>query len=127
MILKNGNQRQWCDGKKINVQINGIKKDSGNEAVTCEVDKMPVNVGQEVEWSNIKRNLGTCSNIDFDVSVGNEPKVQVKSDDDAYCPISVQLKINDIYFCGKTNQGDSNEFYGKGHNSIIHDTTRKHC
>ena len=120
-----------CGGKQISVQINGIKKDSGNEEITCEVDELQrVLKGKEAEWSTIKRNLGTCLNVVFDVSVGNEPKIQVKTGQEFnfYCPKSVELKINDIHFCGQTNQKDNNRgFYNHLDNSLIHNTTRGQC
>ena len=121
MYLKNGNQKK-CKGKKIYVQINGFKKDSGNEKVTCEVGKIElVRKGKKVKWSSIKHNLGNCSSVVFDVSVGKEPTVQVKTDRDLnYCPKSVELKINDIHFCGQTNKNSID-------NSYPHDTIRGKC
>ena len=130
MFLKNGNQKK-CRGKEINIQINGFKKNSGNEKVTCEVGKIEVvKKGKTVEWSSFKHNLGNCSNVVFDVSVGNEPKIQVKTGQEFnfYCPKSVELKINDIHFCGQTNQKDNNRgFYNHLDNSLIHNTTRGQC
>ena len=65
MFLKNGNQKK-CRGKEIYVQINGFKKASGNETVTCEVDKIElVRKGKKVEWGSVKHNLGNCTNISF--------------------------------------------------------------
>ena len=134
--MKNGDQATSfdCGGLKISVQINGIKKGSGNEEVTCEVGQIRrVYIGKQAEWSSIKSNLGTCLYVVFDVSVGNEPKIQVKTEHseqewDTYCPKSVELKINDMHFCGQTNlkqhHGGS---YSKDDNSIIHDTTRGQC
>ena len=120
-----------CGGKQISVQINGIKKDSGNEEITCEVGKIyVVKKDDQAEWSSIKSNLGTCLNVVFDVSVGNEPKIQVKTGQEFnfYCPKSVELKINDIHFCGQTNQKDNNRgFYNHLDNSLIHNTTRGQC
>ena len=120
-----------CGGKQISVQINGIKKDSGNEEITCEVGKIyAVKKDDQAEWSSIKSNLDTCLNVVFDVSVGNEPKIQVKTDQvrDSYCPKSVELTINDIHFCGKTNQKPNTRgYYNKNDNSKIHDTTRGQC
>ena len=114
VFLKNGNLKK-CRGKQIYVQINGFKKDSGNEKVTCDVGKIEVvKKGKTVEWSSIKHNLGNCSNVVFEVSVGKEPTFQVKTDKGLdYCPTSVELKINDIHFCGQ--------------NSKIHDTIRGKC
>ena len=52
MFLKNGNQKK-CRGKQISVQINGFKKDSGNEKVTCEVGKIyTVKKDDQAEWSS---------------------------------------------------------------------------
>ena len=128
MFLKNGNQKK-CKGKKIYVQINGFKKDSGKEKVTCEVGKIDVvRKGKEVEWSSIKHNLGNCSNVLFDVSVGKEPTVQVKTDKGLkYCPESVELKINDIHFCGLMKSDNNKGKYKQEQNSKIHDTIRGQC
>ena len=130
VYLKNGNQKK-CKGKKIYVQINGFKKDSGNEKVTCEVGKIDVvKKGRTVEWSSIKHNLGNCSNVVFDVSVGNEPKIQVKTGKewDSYCPKSVELKVNDMHFCAQTNLKPKNKgSYTYEDNSKIHNTIRGQC
>jgi hypothetical protein len=128
VFLKNGNQKK-CKGKKIYVQINGFKKDSGKEKVTCEVGKIEVvKKGKTVEWSSIKHNLGNCSNVLFDVSVGKEPTVQVKTDKGLdYCPKSVELKINDIYFCWLMKSDNNEGKYKKEQNSKIHDTFRGQC
>ena len=96
------------------------------------LDYIALNAGQEVVWDSDKRNLGTCSNVVFNDSVGKEPEVQVKTDlsNDFFCPKSVQLKINDKYFCGKMIKDDFKNGYfqsEKEHNSIIHDTTRGRC
>ena len=128
--MKNGDRRSICGGKQISVQINGIKKGSGNEKITCEVGKIDeVKNGLQAEWSTNKSNLGTCLNVVFDVSVGNEPKIQVKAEiRDPYCPISVELKINDIHFCGQTNKkSNDGGFYSSIDNSLIHDTIRGKC
>ena len=134
VILKNGDEKYWCAGSHIYVNINGVRKGSENEAVNCEVGKTNVvNNGQKVVWSSTKQNFGTCSNVIFDVSPGNEPKVQVKTEagpGDAFCPKFVDLKINDMHFCAKTNQGSyngENGVYNKYDNSKIHDTTRGRC
>ena len=129
MFLKNGNQR-GCRGKEIYVQINGFKKDSGNEKVTCDVGKIKVvKKGKTVEWSSIKQNLGNCSNVVFDVSVGKEPTVQVKTDSALnYCPKSVELKINDSHFCGQTNKTKHRKgYYNKRKNLVMHDTIKGKC
>ena len=125
MFLKNGNQR-GCRGKEINIQINGFKKGSVNEKVTCKVDKIEtVNRDNQAEWSSIKQNLGNCSNVIFDDSVGKEPTVQVKTDKGLdYCPTSVELKIEDIHFCG---QMKSDNPYNQRQNSKIHHTIRGKC
>ena len=125
VFLKNGNQR-GCRGKEICIQINGFKKDGGNEKVTCEVGKIEVvKKGKTVVWSSIKHNLGNCSNVVFDVSVGKEPTVQVKTDKGShYCPTSVELKIDDTHFCG---QMKSDNPYNQRQNSKIHDTIRGKC
>ena len=129
--MKNGKRSSSCKGKKISVQINGIKKDSGNEEITCEVGKIyVVKKDDQAEWSSIKSNLGTCLNVVFDVSVGNEPKIQVQTGKkyDSYCPKSVELKINDIHFCGLTNQkANAGGYYKKDDNKKIHNTTRGQC
>ena len=134
VILKNGNQKVWCGAQQIYVKINGIRRNSDNEAVTCEVGKINIVEGQNVVWSSSKQNLDTCSLVIFDVSLGNEPKVQVKTEagsGDAFCPKFVDLNINGIHFCAKTNQGSylnlSGEFYDRDDNSKIHHTTRGHC
>ena len=130
MFLRNGNQKK-CRGKQIYVQINGFKNDSGNEKVTCEVGKIElVRKGKKVEWSSIKHNLGNCSNVVFDVSVGKEPTVQVKTAKGLdYCPKSVELKINNMYFCGETNRSSHRKkyFYGPGDNWKKHNTTIGRC
>ena len=128
MFLKNGDQKK-CRGKEIYVQINGFKKDSGNEKVTCEVGKIElVNKGQKAEWSSLKQNLGNCSNVLFDCSLGKEPTVQVKTDRGLkYCPESVELKINDIHFCGLIKSDNNKGLYNQEENSKIHNTTRGQC
>ena len=128
VTLKNGNKSSWCGGSKINVQINGFKKDSINEPVTCEVGQIHVNPGQEGVWNSDKRNLGTCSDVVFDTSVGKEPKFQIKvpNTGDGFCPKSVELKINDIYFCGKPNYNGS-EYYRKRDKSTINSTIKGRC
>ena len=128
--MKNGAQKSHCKGKKISVRINGIEKGSENEEVNCEVGKIEsVPKGSEAEWSSIKGNLGTCLDVVFDVSAGNEPKIQVMTEErDSYCPKSVDLKINNMHFCGKTNKKiKAKGFYGKHDNSKIHDTIRGQC
>lgn len=125
--MKNGNQKRTCRGRKINVQIYGGE----NEAVNCEVDKIPVvERDQKVVWSSNESNLGACSNVIFDVSEGNEPKFQVKTAvSDPYCPKYVELKINNMYFCGETNKSTHRKkyFYGKGDNWKKHDTIKGRC
>ena len=125
MFLKNGNQKK-CRGKEINIQINGFKKNSGNEKVTCEVGKIEVvKKGKTVEWSSFKHNLGNCSNVVFDVSKGKKPTVQVKTDKGLdYCPTSVELKIDDTHFCGEM---ESDNPYNQRQNSKIHATIRGKC
>jgi hypothetical protein len=127
VILKNGNQKRQCKGKKINVQIYSGKYGS----VNCEVDRIPVvERGQEVVWSSEKGNLGTCSDVIFDFSVGNEPKFKVKTPgSDNYCPKSVELKINNMYFCGEKNKSSHRKkyFYNSGDNYKKHDTIKERC
>ena len=127
VTLKNGNQKSRCAGRKISVQIYGGKNDS----VNCQVDTIyRVEAGQQVVWNSNERNLGSCSKDLFDVSVGNEPKFQVKTYvSDPYCPESVELKINDMYFCGKTHKSGHRRgyFYGIANNFKRHDTIKGRC
>ena len=128
MFLKNGNQSR-CRGKEIYIQINGFKKGSGNEKVTCVIGKIDsVKKGQKVEWSSDNQSLGNCSNVVFDDSVGKEPTVQVKTDKGLkYCPKSVELKIDDIYFCGIMKSDNNTGKYKQEQNSKIHNTIRGRC
>ena len=128
MFLKNGNQSR-CRGKEIYIQINGFKKGSGNEKVTCVIGKIDsVKKGQKVEWNSDNQSLGNCSNVVFDDSVGKEPTVQVKTDKGLkYCPKSVELKINDIYFCGIMKSDNNKGKYKQEQNSKIHSTIRGRC
>ena len=125
--MKNGDQKSRCAGEQIYVQIYGGKYGQ----VNCQVDKIPVvEEGQDVVWSSNESNLGACSNVIFDVSEGNEPKFQVKTAvSDPYCPIYVELKINNMYFCGETNKSTHRKkyFYGKGDNWKKHDTIKGRC
>ena len=113
--------------KKISVHIYSGKYG----AVNCQVDKIPVvEAGQEVVWGSNESNLGACSKVMLDVSVGNEPKFQVKTAvSDNYCPISVELKINNMYFCGETNQSTHRRgfFYGTADNHKRHVTNKGQC
>ena len=88
-----------------------------------------VKAGQEVVWSSNESNLGACSKVIFDVSVGNEPKFQVRTSSalDVYCPESVELKINNMYFCGETNKSSHRKkyFYGTADNWKKHDTIKE--